>query len=163
MAKSAELTTGNFKRKLSALVSSAKTQRENIQKFLVFAMAQYKDHGNLSYLTMLLEACVGVRSMPTQTIKDYIKAHANVKYIKGKGGNMVFKKDGKAVKVTEFKVTWYDWKGGKHQATADLDALARTRALLTNVRKAISEGHIKEGQEEFIRKLESALNSVLKA
>ena len=134
------LDSKTFNRKLSGGVRSAKSQRDNIQALILSGLAQYKEHGNAGQLSSLLAAYVGVKSVPTVTIKDYIKEHANVKYAKNKDGDHVFSKDGgKGVErvVTEPLETWYDWKKAKHNNVKEVNYLKR---LTTDVSKLIAKG-----------------------
>jgi len=154
-----EITTKNFKQRLAAIVKSAKSQRDKVQEIIVFGIQHYKDHGNSSYLTMVLNECVGVKSMPTKTIKGFIQEHANLKYVKNDAGDLVFKKDGKEVKAVMPVEKWYDWAGGDHQATKDMDVMVQAKALLTRINKAVKEGHVKNVEEA--KKVKEALRGIV--
>lgn len=147
-----------FNRKLGNVVKSAKAMRDNVQELIVAGLVHYEQHGDTGYLTDLARACKGVKSLPTQTITDYIKEHANVGWGKLKDKQLGFKKVGKEVEVRMPEVTWYDWEGGKHnQITQDYDLLSSVRSAVTKAIKKAQEGHLKEGQEEYIAKLQAAL------
>jgi len=147
-----------FNQKLSGLVRSARNQRENVQELIEAGLNQYQEHGNTVYLTKLLNECIGVKSLPTNSIKEYVKAHANVKWVKGKDG-MVFKKDGNDVHVTMPTDKWWEHKSAQHNAKPDMDVVQRVKSLKSQLDKAVKEGNIKEGQEEQAKEL---LNSLAK-
>jgi len=155
-----ELTTKNFKSKLAGLIKSAKSQRDNINAFILFGLKHYEEHGDSTYLTQVLNACVNVKSLPTITIKDFIKEHANLLWTKNKAGAFCFKKQGTEVKVTMPTVTWYNWKGGKHNATTpDMDVIGQAKSLLARIKKAGT--HVKD--VESAKKVEEALRSIVVA
>lgn len=142
------ITTGNFNAKLQNLVINAKSQRESVQELIVFGVMQYALHSDTGYLTRLMQACVGVKALPTQTIKDYIKEHANVKYVaiqdkETKRTKKVFKKDGERAETKDITVSWYEWHGARHQASLDLDETAQIRSFLTRLNAKIKDGHVK--------------------
>jgi hypothetical protein len=153
------ITTKNFSTKLSAFLTSTKTQRDNLQALIVFGLTHYRDHGDATYLSRGIQGCIGVKSLPTNTIKNYIKAQANLRLEAGKDG-AVFKKEGKEVEVTLLDVAWYEWEGADHQAKPDVDAMARVKTLVTTLAKAIKEGTVKEGQEVYTAKLLAALRDL---
>lgn len=160
------ITTKNFNTKLSAVITSTKKMRENVQSLIGFGLEQYRDHGNASYLSSILNKCIGVKALPTVTLKDYIRDHANVNWTTLKDKTKGFKKNGKDVEVTMPTVVWYEWEGGKHNdVKTDLDVMARIKSLHTQLSKALAgnEGKkIKEGQEDKAVELERALSAMMK-
>lgn len=147
-----------FNRKLSAVVKSAKTMRGNVQELIVAGLVHYEQHGDTGYLTDLARACKNVRSLPTLTITEYIKAHANVGWGKLKDKQSGFKKVGKEIEVQMPNVTWFDWEGGTHnEIKEDYDLLASVRSAVTKAINKAKAGQLKEGQEEYIKKLQVAL------
>ena len=89
-----------FNRKLSGVVKSAKSMRENVQELIVAGLVHFEEHADTGYLTDLVRACQGVRALPTATINEYIQTHANVAWGKLKDGQKGYKKVGKEVEVT---------------------------------------------------------------
>lgn len=150
------ITTKNFKRKLSAVITSTKAMRVNVQLLIDFGLEQYRDHGNASYLSAILNQCIGVKALPTITLKDYIKEHANLRWVKLKDGSHGFKKDGKEVAVTMPTVVWYEWEGGGHNdVKADMKIATRIKSLLTQLRTNLGDGKVDD--LELARKAEKAL------
>ena len=156
------LETKSFNQKLAAFVRSQKTQRDNLQVLLQSGFEQATQHGQLSQLSAVLNETIGVRSINTVVLKEYIQAHANVKWSKGKDKKMRFEKAEKTLTVVMPDVPWYEHSSAvKNQAKADMDVLARARTLLTTLSKSMKEGGIKEGQEEKAQELQSALAKLL--
>lgn len=113
----------DFKNKLKGVITSAKNQRDNIQELIVAGIEQYEDSGRTTFLSDLLAQTVAVKSLPTVTIKDFIKEHTDLAYRKNKAGEYMFvradKEAEKVVKLVEVK--WYDWKKAKHNNVKDVD------------------------------------------
>ena len=89
------INSKTFARKLAATIASTAKMRDNVQELVEFGLEQFRDHGNASYLSEIVNKCIGVKALPTRTIKDYIRAHANLNWMKLKDGNYGFKKSGK--------------------------------------------------------------------
>ena len=142
-----------FNRKLSGVVKSAKSMRDNVQELIVAGLVHYEEHQDTGYLTDLVRACQGVRSLPTTTISEYIKLHANVGWGKLKDGKPGFKKVGKDIEVQMPEVTWYDWEGGKHnEVKSDYQFLSTIKSAITKAVKAHEEGRISDEQWEAAQK-----------
>ena len=136
-----------FKTQVNGLIRSAKTQRDKVQRLIDEGLNHYKENGDTFYLSYLLNAAVGVKSLPTQTIKEYIKESANqqLSWTKAKDGNMVFKKvkKGEEPTVNMPAEPWYEWKKAGHNAKPDMDIIAQGKAFIKRIEKAIEEGTIK--------------------
>ena len=150
------ITEKSFNKVLHGLVRSATAQRDLAQILLVFGLEHYKQHENTVYLTRMLNACVGVKSLPTRTMKEFIQAHANVSWQKTTDGSMVFKKVGKEVQVTMPTTLWYDFSKD-HQAQPDVNIVTRFNGFITALENAMKEGKIKEGQEAIALKISETL------
>lgn len=113
----------NFKQKLSNFIINAKSQREDLQELIVMALEHFEKTADCVYLTMLMDRTVAVKSIPTVTIKDYIKEHAPVRYVANKEKKHVFTvdKDSKVELNASPTVTWYDWKKAKHNNVKEVD------------------------------------------
>lgn len=130
----------SFKSKLNNFIINATSQREELQELLHMALDHLADNNDCTYLTMLLNRSVKVRSLPTVTIKDYIKSNAPVKYAKNKAGEHIFMLDKTSSSVLTVRPleTWYDWKKAKHNNVKETDYCKR---LTTDVKKLIEKGH----------------------
>lgn len=107
-----------FNNKLNGVITSAKSQRDSIQVLIESGLDEYDSCGNAGQLSRLLAKCIGVRSLPSVKIKDYIQAQANLKYSKNKDGDYVFSKASKKEKITVTRIdeNWYEWKADKKES-----------------------------------------------
>ena len=158
------ITAKNFTSKLNTTINSHATQRDNLQALLEFGIEFYNgDHtensGDTVYLTKTLNACIGVKSLSTIKMKDFIKDHANVSWVKTTDNSMVFKKIKKEkVTVKEVTTKWYDFENEKHQAKADVHPMTQLKSWLTRTEKAIKDGLVKDSEE--MDKAIEAMNNV---
>jgi hypothetical protein len=132
------MTDKQYNAKLKGFIKSSTTQRDNCQELIVEGIRQYMDSGRTTRLSTFLAQSVAVRSIPTVTIKDFIKEHTNLKYAKNKVGDYMFIKDTVSTTVNTLPSTlWYDWKKAKHNNVKDVDYCKR---LTNDVKKAIEKG-----------------------
>ena len=129
----------SFKSKLNNFIINATSQREELQELIHMALDHLADKNDPVYLTMLLTRSVKVKSLPTVTIKDYIKANAPVKYAKNKAGDHVFIQDKTSESVLTVRPSkpWYDWDKAKHNNVRETDYSKR---LTTDAKKLIENG-----------------------
>lgn len=154
------VTEKTFTKVLASFIKGQTSSRDTLQALIGFGLEQYANNRNAAYLSSILAKCKGVKSVPTVTVLEYIKAHANVKYAKLSDNTMGFKMNGDDPVVTNPEVTWYDWTGGKHNAVkADMDVTAQVKALLSRINKAMQEGHVKD--KEQATKVQATLAGLL--
>lgn len=133
-----------FKTKLAGVVRSENSLRENIQALTVSAVETFGEHGDTSRIEMLVNASVKMRSIRSNTLKDFIKAHANVRFVAAKDGEgFTVKKAGKGpIEVQPIDSDWWEFdKQGV--AKPDFDALVKAKHLLSSLDKAKDEGRAK--------------------
>lgn len=165
-----------FTDKLTGFTASSKHQREALQDMLLFGLEKYKDHTDTSALSKIINALIGVRTIPSKTIKEYIKDHANVVLKKNtKDGSFVFKKNGETAVVTMPEAVWWEHESNdKNTAKVDVtDPVALARALAKRLMDAKESGKVVAGREDVaddmlarIREfcnMEPATKDVLKA
>lgn len=116
--------TNLFKTRLSSFIKSSKTQRDNLDWLIHAGIVQYAYCGRTTYLSNLLNESVAVKSLPTVTIKDFIKEHTDLKVkTDSKTGEMTFvrasKDEAKVATIPNFK--WYEWKKAKHNDVKEVD------------------------------------------
>lgn len=160
----ATINAKSFKTVLKSWTTSQEKQRDVLQALLVFGFEQFKDHGNTGFLTEAINGVAKVKSIPTNNVKEYIKAHANVALHQAKDGPFawVFKKSGKEVKVTMPTVSWYDHTANKNtKPTADVDGLALLRTALVKGLKAAKEGKLKAGQAATLEQIKGLVAGLL--
>lgn len=134
------LTDKQYRAKLTGFIKSQTTQRDNCQELIVEGIRQYKDSGRATRLTMLLTESVAVKSIPTVTIKDFIKEHTDLAFRKmDKSEEYQFvRSDKKADKKAELpEINWYDWKKSKHNSVKEKDYV---KSLTNDVKGALSKG-----------------------
>jgi hypothetical protein len=156
-----------FKNALSAFISSTTTQRDKLELILVAGLAQVQESGNTVYLTASMDACTGVRSLPTSKIKNYILAHAtNLKYSKNKDGNLVFSK---AEKGADIVITmpldserWYIVEK-EDKESAGFDVPTKILAMLKTINAAGKAGKISEEQMALAGELCAQLSALVPA
>lgn len=142
-----------FTEVLGGFLRSQKSQRDNLQACLEYGLQKYGEVSDTSQLTAIVKGLNLVKTVPAKTVKEYIKAHANVKLVKDKAGNLVFRKEAKGAdvpaKVTVPTVTWYDWQGNNaNMAKADIvDPVAVMKAAMVKIKEAMDAGKIVEGRE----------------
>ena len=140
-----------FGSKLAGFVSSSKNQRQTLQDLIEYGLESYKGHADTSALSKVVNALVGVRTIPSKTIKEYIQDHANVRLVKVKDSSLyVFKKDGKEVKVTTPEVVWWEHESNKANHKLDIiDPVALIRVLGKKLLEAKEAGKVVAGREEM--------------
>ena len=129
---------------LENVVANESTMRDNVQALAVSAIETFGQHGDTSRIEMLVNATIKMKSIRSQTLKEFIKDHANVKFTPVKdGAGFVVKKIGKgAIEVKEVTVSWYDFdKVGV--AKSDMDLLLKVQAVMSGWDKSIEEGKAK--------------------
>lgn len=157
----------NFRSTLTNWTKGQEKQRDVLQALIVFGLLQYKEHGNTGFLSEAINGVMKVRAIPTNNVKEYIKAHANVvlhenKKATDKELRFVFKKQGKDVKVTEPTVVWYEHKTNKNtKPVADIDGLQLVRNALVKAATALENGKLKAGQADDLRALIAATRELL--
>lgn len=129
-------TAKNFSVNMAAIVRSAKTQRDNIQSAIAFSLHHYGEHADTMYLSKVLLSCVGVKSLATKTMQNFIQAHANVVWSKGKDGSPCFKKcKDEQVKVEVITSLWYDFDDNGQDAP-EYDVIGRIHGMIKAITKA---------------------------
>lgn len=165
-----------FTAKLAGFTASSKHQRAALQELLVYGLEKYKDHTDTSALSKVVNTLVGVRTIPSKTVKEYIQDHANVVLKKNtKDGTFVFKKNGETAVVTMPEAVWWEHESNdKNTAKVDvIDPVALVRALAKKLMDAKESGKVVAGREDVaddmlarIREfcnMEPATKDVLKA
>lgn len=139
-----------FNTKLAGFTASSKHQRAALQELLVYGLEKYKDHTDTSALSKVINTLVGVRTIPSKTVKEYIQDHANVVLKKNKDGSFVFKKHGETAVVKEPEFVWWEHQSNdKNTAKVDIiDPVALVRALAKKLMDAKESGKVVAGRED---------------
>ena len=138
------MKTVYFKMMLENVVANESTMRDNVQALAVSAIETFGQHGDTSRIEMLVNATIKMKSIRSQTLKEFIKDHANVKFTPVKdGAGFVVKKIGKgAIEVKEVTINWYDFDNAG-VAKPDADLLLKLQATMSGWDKSIEEGKAK--------------------
>lgn len=156
-----------FNQNVSTIKRSGETVATAIQNAVIQALLHYKENEDTIFLTRLMDAARGSSAIRTNTLKEFIKAHANVIFTKSKAKNdktvQVFKKINKkeAAEIKEVTSRWQDFNH-EGNVTPDIDAIARAKSFMTILSKALKgEKHLKDGQREQAEKLLNAMQGAL--
>jgi len=149
-----------FKTKLASVVKSEATLRGNIQSLTISAVDTFAQHGDTSRIEMLVNASVAMRSVRSNTLKDFIKAHANVKFTPNQNQDgFIVKKIGKGpVEVKPIESDWFDFNN--EGIAKEKVALAIIKAALSSIDKAQEKGTLKtmvSAEEKLVAQLRAAL------
>ena len=149
-----------FKTKLNAVIKSESTLRDNVQALAVSAIETFGNHGDTSRIEMLVNASIKMKSIRSQTLKEFIKGHANVKFTPVKDGvGFVVKKIGKgAIEVKEVESNWYDFD--KVGVAVEKEAMKVLKGALATIKKAQSDNKLKTmtvAESRMVAQLESML------
>lgn len=158
-----QITKANFNAKLASFKKSGLSIRDGAQELIIFGLAQYGEHGDAGFLTRVIATANEIKTLPSRTLKDYIKAHANLAYGKGPDQVLRFAKVSKSapIEVTMPTVTWYEWEGNSsNDAKADFNVTQQLKALMGRYKKAVDEG--KEIKDEGIETVLSEFMNTFK-
>ena len=142
------MKTVYFNLLLENVIGSERTNRDNIQKLVESAISTYGEHGDTSRLERLINGVKGMASIRGNTLKAFIKAHANVKFIPSKDlSTLSVKKVGKgSIEIKEVTSLWYEFdNAGK--VTPDMDYIAELKKLNNKFQKRKEEGTAKVSTE----------------
>lgn len=133
------MTDKQYNNTLNGFIKSHTSQRDNCQALIVEGIRQYKDSGRTTRLSLFLEKSVIVKSIPTVTIKDFIKEHTDLAYKPNKAGDYQFvRADKNADKKANIPdEMWYDWKKSKHNAVKEKDYV---KAMTNDIKGALKHG-----------------------
>ena len=156
------ITTKTFNASLASTIKSAKTMRTNAQLLIDFGFIQYKDTGDSGYLSRIVAACIGVKSLNTAKMIGYIESIANVKHAKSKDGSHVFKKTPKEEPtINDYCENWYEFETAE-TVQGDFDVAAKIAAIVKGASKASEAGRtVKvEGNAEAIAELQAMIKTL---
>jgi len=143
---------GSHARKLGPML------QELLEDGILYAMhPRDGGDGNLQRLTLVVQACQTVKTVPTRTIQRYIQAHVNCKWCKLGDGTMGFKFI-EGANGTLPEVTWMDWAGNTEKtAKPALDIEARLKALISQAEKAAKDETKEVKHAEYLPEMKKLL------
>ena len=132
----------------ASVTRSSNTIKGAVQNLIEMGLSHYVVSGDTVFLTEAMSFCEGQRSLPNETIKAYIMAHANVRWVvstKKEGDNKVqvkrFKKQGSDVAVTEPGVSWWEHEANKQNVAKAVNTDNAIASLIKRIEKALTEGN----------------------
>lgn len=154
------MKTVYFKMMLENVIANESTMRDNVQALAVSAIDTFGTHGDTSRIEMLVNASIKMKSIRSQTLKEFIKDHANVKFTPVKDGvGFVVKKIGKgAIEVKVVESNWYDFD--KVGVAVEKEAMKVLKGALATIKKAQSDNKLKTmtvAESKMVAQLESML------
>ena len=138
-----------FKTKLSSIVKRLRTASEDIETLARVALTQFANHGDTSYIEMLVNQVKGTRVPRSGTLKDYIKNHANVVFKDNGQGDFKVTKKGKGpieVNMPADQDRWYNFNNDG-QATPDKEFPKLLQGVITTFEKAMENGKAKTSSD----------------
>ena len=131
----------------ASVTRSSNTIKGAVQDLIEMGLSHYVASGDTVFLTEAMLFCEGQRSLPNESIKKYIEAHANVRFVSSvkkvegvKHRIKRFKKVGSDVAVTEPAVTWWDHKTNKDNVPKAVNSDNAIKSLIKRLETAIKNG-----------------------
>lgn len=155
-----------FTNKLNSVKKRESTLRDDIEDLTRASIATYSNNGDTSRIARLVNASVQMRSIRSNTLKEYIKDNANVKFtpIKdGVGFTVKKNKKDKVIKATipEGDSRWYDFDNAG--IAKEKIALKILKGALASITKANNDGKLKTmtpAEEKMVAKLKADLEAI---
>ena len=137
------MKTVYFNMLLANVIKAEGSIRDNVQTLVESAVATYGEHGDTSRIESLVNASVKMRSIRSNTLKDFIKAHANVKFepLQNNDGFKVRKIGKGAMETQPIETLWYDFNN--EGIAKEKAVLAVIKGALASIEKAEEKGNLK--------------------
>ena len=139
----------------TSVTRSSNTIKGAVQDLIEMGLSHYVAKEDTCYLTEAMLFCEGQRSLPNESIKKYIMAHANVRFVSTKKDGVAvkrFKKVGSDVAVTEPGVAWWEHEANKQNVAKPVNSDNAIKALIKRLETAIKEGRA-ENQDHAVEQL----------
>ena len=151
----------SFTKLATATVKAGQTVAENLQQLIEMGLDHYNKSGDTEYLTRCIVTAQKARSVKADSIKLYIREHANVKWVEEKDKQPVFKKRGKSAPV-EVKVPEVDWPEytAQDKVTPDFDIDKALEALIKKASKSVEDDKVAEEKLAHTLELMSQLKEL---
>ena len=147
------MKTVYFNMLLANVIKAEGSIRDNVQTLVESAIATYGEHGDTSRIEALVNASVKMRSIRSNTLKEFIKAHANVKFepLQNNDGFKVRKIGKGAMETQPIETLWYDFNN--EGIAKEKAILAVIKGALAQIDKAEENGNLKTPSVEAARVL----------
>ena len=155
-----------FTSKLKSAIKRESSFRDSIEDLARASIATYSNNGDTSRIARLVNASVDMRSIRSNTLKEYIKFHANVVFKEQKDGAGFTVKKNKAddsIKATipEGESRWYDFDNAG--IAKEKIALKILKGALASITKADDDGNLKtmtSAEEKMVARLKADIESM---
>ena len=155
-----------FTNKLNSVKRRESTLRDDIEDLTRAAIATYSNNGDTSRIARLDNASVEMRSIRSNTLKEYIKANANVvfKEQKDNAGFTVKKnKADDAIKATipTGDSRWYNFDNAG--VAKEKIALRILKGAISSITKADNDGNLKtmtSAEEKMVARLKAEIEAI---
>ena len=145
------MKTVYFNMLLANVIKAEGSIRDNVQTLVESAIATYGEHGDTSRIEALVNASVKMRSIRSNTLKEFIKAHANVKFepLQNNDGFKVRKIGKGAMETQPIETLWYDFNN--EGVAKEKELLSMLNGVVNQVDKAEEKGILKTPSVEESR------------
>lgn len=133
----------------TAQTRSSNTVKAATQALIEMGLSHYQESGDTVFLTEAMHACEGQRSLPNDSIKKYIAAHANVRWVvssKKEGDKSIrvsrFKKQGNDVLVTEPAMPWWEHESNGNNVAKPMNLDNAIASLIKRATKELEKGNV---------------------
>ena len=147
------MKTTYFNMLLANVIKAEGSIRDNVQTLVESAISTYGEHGDTSRIEALVNASVKMRSIRSNTLKEFIKAHANVKFepLQNNDGFKVRKIGKGAMEIQPIETLWYDFNN--EGIAKEKELLSMLNGFVNQVDKAEEKGILKTPSVEASRVL----------
>ena len=146
-------STKQFNTTLKSIGTSSAAINKNVQLCCMFAFDQFLNHsGNTDPMDRLHRKVIACKGIASDKVKDYVEAHANVKWRKetkkDKDGNEVevyrfIRNKGEDADVTTPTVDWMDYAKAKSTSKPKVDPDVVIANALKKIEKAMTDKNLK--------------------
>jgi hypothetical protein len=142
---SKEVTSKNFRQKVSNVIKSGKSIRGNVQELVQYSVVRYLDpesNGDLSDMIYLFQQIAGVRSLNHSLLGQYLEDTVNVKVAKTQDGTPTIRKaqKGEAPSLrdnADLSAPW--WEHGRAPSVNPVDILKSIEQLEKKIESATGD------------------------
>jgi hypothetical protein len=161
-----EMNDKQFTSKLKSAIKRESSFRDSIEDLARAAIERYSSNGDTSRIARLVNASVSMHSIRSNTLKEYIKFHANVVFTEQKDGSGFTVKKNKAddsieATIPEGDSRWYEFDNvGKAKEKIALKIL---KGAISSITKANDDGNLKtmtSAEEKMVARLKADIESM---
>ena len=161
-----EMNDKQFTSKLKSAIKRESSFRDSIEDLARAAIERYSSNGDTSRIARLVNASVDMRSIRSNTLKEYIKFHANVVFKEQKDNAGFTVKKNKAddaiiATIPEGDSRWYNFDNAG--VAKEKIALKILKGALASITKADDDGNLKtmtSVEEKMVARLKADIEAM---